>query len=78
LQLVTGKGGVGKSSVVAALALRAAKRGKRPLIVELGHRATMQSIFGMDALGHAPVEVGGGVRAMNIDFRAAISDYVLR
>jgi anion-transporting ArsA/GET3 family ATPase len=38
----------------------------------------MHSIFGMDAIGHAPIDVGDGVRAMNIELRAAISDYVLR
>ncbi|MDQ3036582.1 MAG: ATPase, partial [Myxococcota bacterium] len=38
LQLITGKGGVGKSTVVAALALAWAERGRRPLVVELGHR----------------------------------------
>ena len=45
VQLFTGKGGVGKSSVVAAHALACARAGLRPLVVELGHRATMESIF---------------------------------
>jgi len=33
--LVTGKGGVGKSTVAATLALAAARRGKRVLVCEL-------------------------------------------
>jgi len=33
LLLFTGKGGVGKTTCVAALALEAARRGRRPLIV---------------------------------------------
>ena len=54
LLLFTGKGGVGKSTVVASLALEAAARGKRPLIVELGHRHTMRSIFGVDTIVFNP------------------------
>ncbi len=37
--LVTGKGGVGKSSVAAALALKEARKGRRVLLVELGERS---------------------------------------
>ncbi|MEM9071066.1 MAG: ArsA-related P-loop ATPase [Myxococcota bacterium] len=75
LQLVTGKGGVGKSSVVAALAQGAAEAGKRPLIVELGHRATMESIFGVP-VGYRPREVSPGVSAMNVAFEDAVVDYI--
>lgn len=74
--LLTGKGGVGKSTVAAALAVEAARRGKRPLIVELGHRASMQEIFGVDAIGHAPVALTGGVHALNLDHDEALFDYV--
>ena len=48
LLMFTGKGGVGKTTIVASLALEAARRGRRPLIVELGHRASMESVFGVD------------------------------
>ena len=72
LLLFTGKGGVGKSTVVAAIAEAAARRGERPLIVELGARASMQDIFARRAdaasaggrgrrrpltIGHEPVAV---------------------
>lgn len=75
VQLFTGKGGVGKSTVVAALALRAAARGLRPLVVELGHRATMGSIFGR-AIDYEPIAVGAGVHAMNVVLERALLDYV--
>jgi len=83
LLLFTGKGGVGKSTVVAALAVEAAARGLHPLIVELGHRATMQGIFA-DAtgvrvdIGHepVPVTVDRTVWAANLDLEAAIVDYL--
>lgn len=45
VQLFTGKGGVGKSTVVASCAMAAARHGKTPLVVELGHRGTMQALF---------------------------------
>jgi arsenite-transporting ATPase len=79
LLLFTGKGGVGKSTVVAALAVEAARRGQRPLIVELGHRASMQSIFGVPQIGHQPIAVttDGKVWAANLDLDEAIVDYVV-
>ena len=76
LSLFTGKGGVGKSTVVAAVALEARRRGLRPLVVELGHRASMQSIFGAGRIGHAPTEVAPGVHASNVDLEHALADYV--
>src|SRR5690606_9010827 len=75
LLLFTGKGGVGKTTIVAALALEAARRGRRPLIVELGHRASMESVFAVPQIGYAPREVGKGVWAMNLDFESALAEY---
>ncbi len=78
LQLFSGKGGVGKSTLVAAAALHAAEVGKRPLIVELGHRATMAGIFGREDVGHQPVHVGLGVHACNIQPGPALEAYARR
>ena len=75
LLLFTGKGGVGKTTVVAALALEAARAGRRPLIVELGHRASMEGVFATDRIGYEPREVGRGVWAMNLDFESALAEY---
>lgn len=74
--MLTGKGGVGKSTVAAALAVAAADRGLRPLVVELGHRATMRSIFGVDAIGFRPRAVGHGVHAMSVEVDQAVVEYV--
>jgi anion-transporting ArsA/GET3 family ATPase len=75
LLMFTGKGGVGKTTVVASMALEAARRGRRPLIVELGHRASMEAVFAVDSIGYTPREVGGGVYAMNLDFESALGEY---
>ncbi|WP_372788866.1 ArsA-related P-loop ATPase [Paraconexibacter sp.] len=46
LLVVTGKGGVGKSTVAAALALLAASRGKRTAVVEVSGRDDISRMFG--------------------------------
>jgi anion-transporting ArsA/GET3 family ATPase len=76
VQLFTGKGGVGKSSVVAAHALACADAGLRPLVIELGHRATMESIFGVRSIGYEPTDAGDGVWACNLALEDALIDYV--
>jgi anion-transporting ArsA/GET3 family ATPase len=77
LVLFTGKGGVGKTSVVVAAALEAAAQGKRPLVVELGHRASLEPIFGGGSIGPQPREVGRGVHAINLDFETSLNEYLL-
>ena len=77
LRLFTGKGGVGKSTLVAGVALACAERGQRPLVVELGHRASMEGLFGVEGIGYAPREVAPGVHARNAEARDAIEDYVV-
>lgn len=74
--LMTGKGGVGKTSVVAALAVHAASIGMRPLVVELGHRESMRGVFGVDDVGPIPKNVGHGVHAMSVDVDLAVLDYM--
>jgi anion-transporting ArsA/GET3 family ATPase len=76
LHLFTGKGGVGKSTMVAAIALEAVRQGRRPLIVELGHRASMETVLGGGPIGFEPRRFLGGVWAMNMEVDAAIADYV--
>ena len=75
IQLVTGKGGVGKSTVVASYAMAAAERGRTPLIVELGHRASMEALLGRP-IGFEPRDVGAGVHAMRAELEPALVDYV--
>ena len=77
LELSTGKGGVGKTTLAAALALEAARRGRKPLVVELGHRASLSAIFDVP-IGFAPVEVSPGVHATNIALAPALLDYLTR
>src|SRR3979411_3535101 len=49
LLFVTGKGGVGKTTLSAALGLGAAERGLRTIVVELGDQARLPALFGVTA-----------------------------
>ncbi len=76
--LFTGKGGVGKSSLVAGLALQAAALGLRPLIVELGHRASMEGLLAGGPIGPTPTKivVHPPIWALNIDPQRALEDTI--
>ena len=58
---VTGKGGVGKTTVAAALALAAAERGKRTVVAEVGGAARAARLLGGTA-GEPGVETQVGDR----------------
>jgi len=76
VQFFTGKGGVGKSTILDALAVASARLGKRPLVVELGiHTASSRLFHGPD-VGYEPVEVASGVHATRILFEPALVDYI--
>jgi anion-transporting ATPase len=47
LLFVTGKGGVGKTTLAAALGLLAAGRGLRTIVVELGDQGRLPALFGV-------------------------------
>jgi anion-transporting ArsA/GET3 family ATPase len=76
LVVVTGKGGVGKSAVAAALARVAVDAGRRVLAVELG-RARLGPLLGApSALGTDPVRVGPKLSAAAIEPEEALGDFV--
>ncbi|MBT8469095.1 MAG: AAA family ATPase, partial [Deltaproteobacteria bacterium] len=76
VQFFTGKGGVGKSTVLAALATAAARAGKRPLIVELGTHTSSSHLFRGPEVGYEPSEVAPGVHATRVLFEPALIDYI--
>jgi anion-transporting ArsA/GET3 family ATPase len=53
--IVTGKGGVGRSTLAAALGLAAARYGMRTCVVQLNTRDELGRIFAVDASGYEPV-----------------------
>ncbi len=78
LVIVTGKGGTGKTTVVAALALAAAGAGRRVLVVETTRGEHLPRLIGPEGppVGYAGRELRPGVRGMRIDPFAALADYL--
>jgi anion-transporting ArsA/GET3 family ATPase len=76
LVIVAGKGGVGKTTVTAALAVMAAKAGLRTLIVEVEGKTGLGTAFGRGELGYEEIEVADGVRARTITPDQALLEYM--
>jgi anion-transporting ArsA/GET3 family ATPase len=66
LVLVTGKGGVGKTTVAAALGLAAVRRGKRVILCELGEQERLTALFG-PAGGDGERELAPGLFGVTVD-----------
>jgi anion-transporting ArsA/GET3 family ATPase len=78
LHIVAGKGGVGKSTVSAALALVAARRGKRVLVVELGAQPRVGGLLGYPGVvGYEPVRVRERIDVINVTPGPAMHEYGL-
>jgi len=81
LHIVTGKGGTGKTTIAAALALALATGGRRVLLVEVEGRQGIAQVFDTEPLPYAEQRIasapdGGEVKALHVDAEAALLDYL--
>jgi anion-transporting ArsA/GET3 family ATPase len=72
---VTGKGGVGKTTVVATLAQRFARAGKRVLIAETSPKEHLSGLFGRSHLPTQITELSPGLFGVLLDADVAIKEY---
>lgn len=78
LLVVTGKGGVGKTTVAAALATAAADAGRRVLACEVDATGALAAAFGVGPVGYAPRRVGPRLDVMAMDTEASLREYLRR
>ena len=76
LVFVTGKGGVGKSTVATALGMIAARSGRRTIVAELASQQRVQGNFDQDAEHFTEVELADGLFAISIDPQHAMEEYL--
>ena len=78
LLVVTGKGGTGKTTVAAGLAVAAAGRGRRVLVAEVEGRQGLAGLFGRRQLDHREARVAQGVNALAVDPDESLREYLAR
>jgi anion-transporting ArsA/GET3 family ATPase len=76
LVFVTGKGGVGKTTVAAALASLAAQQGKRVLACEVDAKGDLSSLFEAGRTNFTPPPIAPNIWSMSMDTEASLREYL--
>ena len=76
LVVVTGKGGVGKTTVAAALGMAAARAGKRTVVCEVAEQERITGLFGLPAAGARETAVAPGLHAFSVKPEAAKEEWL--
>jgi anion-transporting ArsA/GET3 family ATPase len=76
--IVTGKGGVGKTTVSVALALEAARRGLRTVVAETSGSQRIAPLFGQESRGYDLVELAPNLHTLSITPLEAMEDYIVQ
>jgi anion-transporting ArsA/GET3 family ATPase len=74
--IVAGKGGVGKTTVTAAMAVAAARAGSSVLIVEVEGKSGLPTMFGTEAFSYDELDLEARIRARFLTPDAALVDYL--
>jgi len=76
LVFVTGKGGVGKTTISAALALLAARSGRRTLVCEVDAKGTLAAAYETGRLAFEPRQLEDGLFAMAMNTEDSLREYL--
>src|SRR5580704_1262565 len=76
LVFVTGKGGVGKTTVAAALAQLGAQNGKRVLACEVDAKGDLAALFEAGPTPFVPRLIAPGISSMSMDTEASLREYL--
>jgi Mrp family chromosome partitioning ATPase len=76
LLVVTGKGGVGKTTLAAALGVLLGRTGRRVLLLEADPRESLHRVLGTEPSDGAVVDAGHGLRVQNLQARTIIEELV--
>jgi len=76
LVVVTGKGGVGKTTVAAALGLAAARSGKRTIVCEVAQQERMSRVFRREGVGFSETLLDTDLYAISIDPQRSMEEYL--
>lgn len=76
LLFVTGKGGVGKSTIAASLALLAAEQGKRTLVCEVDAKGNLADFYEAGPTEFTPREIQPGLWAMSMNTEDSLKEYL--
>jgi anion-transporting ArsA/GET3 family ATPase len=77
LVIVTGKGGVGKSTVALAISIAAARNGKRTILCEVGAQERLSRVFHRAEVGFHEVEMSENLWGISIDPDESMREYLL-
>ena len=77
LILLSGKGGVGKTTVAVLLALVAARQKKKALIVEMNSTERVAPFFGLKSIGHREIPLAPYITGINLNPRDCFVTYFL-
>jgi anion-transporting ArsA/GET3 family ATPase len=74
--VISGKGGVGKTTVAAALAVIAARTGRKVCVAEVDEKGSLPRLFGHGELSYEPAEISPGIWGLNITAEKALREYL--
>ena len=74
--MVTGKGGVGRTTVAVALGLLAARQGRRVIVAEVAQQERMSRAFRREGVGYSETELADDFWAMSVDPQRALDEYL--